>query len=143
MSTPAPVLILTFTDLGSAEATKSVSQDRRVSRTWARAPQNLKIQYRTTELMLPMKCMIPSPASDLPQHVRVDLRRGRLPGMIFGLHVLLYSKDADADRAFFRDVLGLNGIDVGGGWLIFRTPPAEMAVHPIDEAFTQSHGDIQ
>jgi catechol 2,3-dioxygenase-like lactoylglutathione lyase family enzyme len=60
--------------------------------------------------------------------------------MIFGLHVLLYSKDADADRAFFRDVLELKGIDVGGGWLIFRTPPAEMAVHPIEKAFTQSHG---
>jgi len=60
--------------------------------------------------------------------------------MIFGLHVLLYSKNAEADRAFFHDVLGFKGIDVGGGWLIFRTPPAEMAVHPIDEAFTPSHG---
>jgi catechol 2,3-dioxygenase-like lactoylglutathione lyase family enzyme len=52
--------------------------------------------------------------------------------MIFGLHVLLYSNDAEADRAFFRDVLGFCGIDVGGGWLIFRTLPAELAVHPIE-----------
>jgi catechol 2,3-dioxygenase-like lactoylglutathione lyase family enzyme len=59
--------------------------------------------------------------------------------MIMGLHVLLYSKNAEADRAFFRDILGFRAIDVGGGWLIFRTPPAEMAVHPIDGDFTQSH----
>jgi len=59
--------------------------------------------------------------------------------MITGLHVLLYSKNAEADRAFFRDVLGFKGIDVGGGWLIFRAPPAEMAVHPIEQDFTQSH----
>jgi catechol 2,3-dioxygenase-like lactoylglutathione lyase family enzyme len=59
--------------------------------------------------------------------------------MIFGLHVLLYSKNTEAARALFRDVLGFRGIDVGGGWLIFRTPPTEMAVHPIDESFTQSH----
>ena len=59
--------------------------------------------------------------------------------MIFGLHVLLYSKNAEADRAFFRDVLGFHAIDVGGGWLIFRTPPTEMAVHPIDGAVAQFH----
>jgi catechol 2,3-dioxygenase-like lactoylglutathione lyase family enzyme len=59
--------------------------------------------------------------------------------MITGVHVLLYSKNAEADRAFFRDILGFRAIDVGGGWLIFRTPPAEMAVHPIDSDFTQAH----
>lgn len=59
--------------------------------------------------------------------------------MITGLHVLLYSKNAEADRAFFRDILGFRALDVGGGWLIFRTPPAEMAVHPIDSDFAQSH----
>jgi catechol 2,3-dioxygenase-like lactoylglutathione lyase family enzyme len=64
---------------------------------------------------------------------------GRLLAMIFGLHVLLYSKNAEADRAFFRDVLGWHAVDVGGGWLIFRTPPTEMAVHPIDEDFKQGH----
>jgi catechol 2,3-dioxygenase-like lactoylglutathione lyase family enzyme len=59
--------------------------------------------------------------------------------MITGLHVLLYSKNAEADRAFFRDILGFRSIDVGDGWLIFRAPPAEMAVHPIDGEFTSSH----
>jgi len=52
--------------------------------------------------------------------------------MIRGAHVILYSKDADADRAFFKDVLGLTHVDVGGGWLIFGLPPAEVAVHPGD-----------
>jgi catechol 2,3-dioxygenase-like lactoylglutathione lyase family enzyme len=50
--------------------------------------------------------------------------------MIVGAHVIIYSKDAEADRAFFRDVLGYPHVDAGGGWLIFRLPPGEMAVHP-------------
>lgn len=53
--------------------------------------------------------------------------------MITGAHVMLYSKDAEADRAFLRDVLELPHIDVGHGWLIFRLPPAELATHPSDE----------
>ena len=53
--------------------------------------------------------------------------------MIFGAHVIVYSKDATADRAFFRDVLGLASVDAGRGWLIFALPPAEAAVHPADE----------
>ncbi|MCC3779296.1 VOC family protein [Streptomyces sp. UNOB3_S3] len=52
--------------------------------------------------------------------------------MINGAHVILYSRDADADRAFVRDVLGFPGVDAGGGWLVFRLPPAEVAVHPVD-----------
>jgi catechol 2,3-dioxygenase-like lactoylglutathione lyase family enzyme len=52
--------------------------------------------------------------------------------MINGAHVILYSTDAEADRVFIRDVLGFPGVDVGGGWLIFKLPPAEMAVHPTD-----------
>ena len=52
---------------------------------------------------------------------------------------MLYSKNAEADRVFFRDILGFRSIDVGDGWLIFRTPPAELAVHPIDSDFTQLH----
>ncbi len=51
---------------------------------------------------------------------------------INGAHVILYSRDADADRAFIRDTLGFAGIDSGGGWLIFKLPPAEIAVHPTD-----------
>jgi catechol 2,3-dioxygenase-like lactoylglutathione lyase family enzyme len=53
--------------------------------------------------------------------------------MIIGAHVILYSKDADADRAFIRDVLGFSHVDAGQGWLIFALPPAEVAVHPSDE----------
>lgn len=50
--------------------------------------------------------------------------------MIFGSHVIVYSRDAAADRAFFTDVLGLPNVDAGHGWLIFKLPPAEVAVHP-------------
>jgi catechol 2,3-dioxygenase-like lactoylglutathione lyase family enzyme len=50
--------------------------------------------------------------------------------VIRGAHFLLYSDDPEADRAFFRDVLGFPSVDVGHGWLIFKLPPAEMAVHP-------------
>jgi hypothetical protein len=52
---------------------------------------------------------------------------------IIGAHVLLYSTDADADRAFVADVLGFKHVDVGHGWLIFGMSPAELAVHPADE----------
>lgn len=50
--------------------------------------------------------------------------------MIFGAHVVVYSTDAPADRAFLRDVLGLASVDAGHGWLIFALPPAEIAFHP-------------
>ena len=53
--------------------------------------------------------------------------------MIVGAHVIVYSKDAEADRAFLRDVLGLASVDAGHGWLIFALPPAEVAVHPANE----------
>jgi catechol 2,3-dioxygenase-like lactoylglutathione lyase family enzyme len=53
--------------------------------------------------------------------------------MIFGAHVVLYSTDAEADRAFLADVLGFHSVDAGGGWLIFGLPPAEAAVHPAEE----------
>jgi catechol 2,3-dioxygenase-like lactoylglutathione lyase family enzyme len=50
--------------------------------------------------------------------------------MISGAHVIIYSRDAEADRAFFRDVLGFKSVDAGHGWLIFALPPAEAAFHP-------------
>jgi hypothetical protein len=50
--------------------------------------------------------------------------------MIRGAHVILYSTNAEADRAFFRDVLKYEFADAGHGWLIFALPPAELAVHP-------------
>jgi hypothetical protein len=61
--------------------------------------------------------------------------------MITGSHFLIYSRDPDADRAFFRDVLRFGWVDAGGGWLIFALPPAELAVHPADGDFTQRHAD--
>jgi catechol 2,3-dioxygenase-like lactoylglutathione lyase family enzyme len=59
--------------------------------------------------------------------------------MIFGAHVVVYSKDATADRAFFRDVLGLLSVDAGHGWLIFALPPAEVAVHPSEDEANNRH----
>jgi hypothetical protein len=50
--------------------------------------------------------------------------------MITGAHSIIYSKDPEADRAFFRDVLKMPNVDVGEGWLIFGLPPSEVAVHP-------------
>jgi len=49
------------------------------------------------------------------------------------MHALIYSKQDDATRAFFRDVLGFPSVDVGRGWLIFAAPPSELAVHPADD----------
>jgi catechol 2,3-dioxygenase-like lactoylglutathione lyase family enzyme len=60
--------------------------------------------------------------------------------MITGVHVLLYSEKPEADRAFFRDVLGFRAVDAGGGWLIFKLPPAEAALHPADGDTRQVHG---
>src|SRR6202043_553835 len=52
--------------------------------------------------------------------------------MISGAHVVVYSKNAEADRSFFRDILGFKSVDAGHGWLIFALPPAEAAVHPAE-----------
>ena len=53
--------------------------------------------------------------------------------MITGAHVIVYSKDAVLDREFFKNVLGFDSVDAGGGWLIFALPPAEAAIHPDKE----------
>jgi hypothetical protein len=53
--------------------------------------------------------------------------------MIHGAHVIIHSKDPEADRAFFRDVLKYESVDAGRGWLIFALPRSEVAVHPSDE----------
>lgn len=53
--------------------------------------------------------------------------------MINGAHVIIYSKNAEADKAFIRNVLKFPYVDVNNGWLIFKLPPAEAAVHPSDE----------
>jgi predicted enzyme related to lactoylglutathione lyase len=53
--------------------------------------------------------------------------------VITGVHALIYAKQAEDVRAFFRDVLELKSVDAGRGWLIFALPPAELAIHPADE----------
>jgi len=53
--------------------------------------------------------------------------------VLTGAHAIIYSTDAEADRAFLRDVLGFPNVDAGDGWLIFALPPAEVAIHPGDE----------
>jgi len=59
--------------------------------------------------------------------------------MITGAHVLFYSTNPEADRVFVRDVLEFKGIDIGHGWMIFKLPTSELAVHPGDGEFAQRH----
>jgi catechol 2,3-dioxygenase-like lactoylglutathione lyase family enzyme len=53
--------------------------------------------------------------------------------MISGAHIVLYTNNPAADRAFFSDVLQLKSVDAGGGWLLFALPPAEASFHPSEE----------
>jgi catechol 2,3-dioxygenase-like lactoylglutathione lyase family enzyme len=59
--------------------------------------------------------------------------------MLTGVHVLIYSNDPAADRAFFSDVLQFRSVDVGGGWLIFALPPSEAAIHPAGSGAEPTH----
>jgi len=54
--------------------------------------------------------------------------------MITGMHAVIYTRDPDADRNFFRDVLGFRSVDAGNGWLIFAAPPAELACHAAESS---------
>jgi catechol 2,3-dioxygenase-like lactoylglutathione lyase family enzyme len=63
--------------------------------------------------------------------------------LINGIHVLIYTANPEADRAFFRDVLGFTYVDVGHGWLIFGLPPAEAAFHPIEGDPAPKHAGHQ
>src|SRR2546421_12318398 len=54
--------------------------------------------------------------------------------MINGVHAIVFSEDAEADRAFVRDTLGFDSVDAGSGWLIFALPPAELAIHPAERS---------
>jgi hypothetical protein len=68
-------------------------------------------------------------------------RRQYTVAMIAGAHFLLFSKDPEADRAFFKTVLEFPSVDLGDGWLLFALPPAELAVHPGDGEFVQMHAE--
>ena len=57
--------------------------------------------------------------------------------MIRGMHAMFYSSEADALRTFLKDKLGLAGTDVGGGWLIFDAPEADLGVHPTENGEPQ------
>jgi catechol 2,3-dioxygenase-like lactoylglutathione lyase family enzyme len=59
--------------------------------------------------------------------------------MITGVHTLVHADDAEAARAFFRDVLGCPYVDAHGGWLIFKTGPSELGVHPTSGAQGDEH----
>ena len=59
--------------------------------------------------------------------------------MIIAAHTVIFAEDAEQARAFFRDVLGLPNVDAGGGWLIFRAPPSELAVHPSEPSDSGRH----
>ena len=59
--------------------------------------------------------------------------------MINAVHAMIFAKDADKTRAFLRDVLKLDHVDAGHGWLIFALPPAEVGVHPVEEGEEPHH----
>jgi catechol 2,3-dioxygenase-like lactoylglutathione lyase family enzyme len=61
--------------------------------------------------------------------------------VINAAHVVIYTQDAEADRAFFRDVLGFAAVDAGQGWLIFALPPAELGIHPTEKGSAPT-GDV-
>lgn len=68
----------------------------------------------------------------LPSPAPGNRREITVPPVILGSHVILYSADADADRAFLAGLLGGPTVDAGGGWLIAQLPPGEVAVHPAE-----------
>jgi hypothetical protein len=67
-----------------------------------------------------------------------DARKGMR--MITGTHVIIYTKDAEADRALFHDVLGFRSVDADQGCLIFALPPSEASFHLADQAFADERG---
>jgi predicted enzyme related to lactoylglutathione lyase len=62
--------------------------------------------------------------------------------VIVATHVTVYADDPEAARAFFRDVVGMANVDAGGGWLIFKLPPAELGIHPSGETSPGGHHEV-
>jgi catechol 2,3-dioxygenase-like lactoylglutathione lyase family enzyme len=66
----------------------------------------------------------------------------RRTAVIIGAHSIIYTDDAEATRAFFRDKLGMASVDAGEGWLIFALPPGEIAAHPSDPHAPSGHSEL-
>jgi predicted enzyme related to lactoylglutathione lyase len=64
---------------------------------------------------------------------------GTLAAMIIGTHAIIFAEDAERTRAFISDVLGFTHVDAGEGWLIFKLPPAELGIHPIEPQDSGKH----
>jgi predicted enzyme related to lactoylglutathione lyase len=62
--------------------------------------------------------------------------------MIVAAHAIVYADDPDAARAFFRDVLDMPNVDIHGGWLIFKLPPAELGIHPAGDTAPSGHHEL-
>jgi predicted enzyme related to lactoylglutathione lyase len=62
--------------------------------------------------------------------------------MINAVHTVIYARDAEKARAFFRDTLNLASVDAGGGWLIFALPPGELGIHPTGTAESEKHHQL-
>ena len=115
-SNPVQLTYLPTTFQSRSGSNNSASCIHRGSLSWARGWTSSHSQQRFTNLE-------GGGCGCRPSHFRGGT-------MIFGAHFVMYSQDAEADRAFLRDVLGLASVDAGHGWLIFALPPAEAAVHP-------------
>jgi catechol 2,3-dioxygenase-like lactoylglutathione lyase family enzyme len=84
--------------------------------------------------LLSVVCTLAAAKVDVEwRHSGKDHRIRYTPTMLLGTHTIIYAKNADKARAFFRDVLGLRSVDAGRGWLIFALPPGEVACHPAGE----------
>ena len=86
--------------------------------------------------MLVNSRLVGLPERFLPVPTRVDqeyISYAWRCSVLTGVHIVVYSKDPDADRAFFKDTLGFRSVDAGRGWLIFAVPAAEVAFHPDNE----------
>ena len=136
---------------GCAAATVRAPADLAVVREWLAGPRDrpllLDAKVRADEPLLVAGRGVQGPLTDRAAR-RFGISRGDVARLgtaiafrhageengvvITGAHAILYSTDADADRAFLRDLLGTTTVDAGGGWLILALPPAEVAVHPTD-----------
>src|SRR5262249_27202778 len=113
--------------LGSARGTRSIARPAPAS--WHATCPRLKCMERASRVPR----FLSTAARGIFQrrgHAPPRASPGRPPRMITGIHTLIYAKEAEKVRAFFRDTLGFRSVDAGNGWLIFELPPAELGIHP-------------